>query len=973
MKGFDILKSALAVVSLSALSLGAFAQTGVSINSTGTAPDAQAILDIDSRNKGVLLPRLTTGDITTLEASLDANDDGMIIYDVSAKVFKYWDGSILDWQTLINNIGPNNTLDQAYDQGGAGAGRIIVADAGNVEIQGAGYLTVGSNVGIGTTAPDRRMKISGTGWTAMEVENTDNQAAALELTSQGVSSYVYTDATGFLGLESAAGEDVVIRTDAGAERMRIQNGSGDVRVTNLADASSAVVLSDPQGDLTKTSLTGSATDVFLGNGSFGPASAFGDDDWFQTLSTNRPSGINDWIYTNGRVGIGVGAAANPSAPLEVAATGAGNPSSNAIMASNPTNSAGNDAIITARVAGSSAGDPFFSMDISGEAGWSMGIDNSEDNKLKIAPSWSNLSSSTAMTIQTNGNVGIGTTTPLQKLQTNGVIRSNGSYMIDVDGANGAGPRIALGSTANVYEFMNLGAYNGINNLETTTRDFRIGSDNAVNAIYVKAVDGNVGIGTATPDANLNVGNANGATIYLTREDPTTTTNEVMGSILFDNTDNTVVSSVDAAAGIRGYASQNQGNSNKGGYMTFFTKDNVAYNAAATERMRIHADGTVRIASLDQNANRIVMADANGDLYASASLIGSGLGDNLGNHTATQNLAMQGLEIDNVRYVDVTAGTGHGLRFWQDNQYAINMGNAAEFQYGPVNDYSIKMNMSNNAGRGWTWGVDGATPVAALEITGVLQIANTFRIDGLDVIDNGGGWHRSHGATGFYFQDYGTGIRAVAPEGGNYGSVSTYSGIGGWEGYSIGGRMVFMHDMNTNVGIYNDVDNEWMFYASRNGASRMYYNGSDKLQTTNTGVHVSGKILTDGINETSDVRFKTAISTIDGALGSVLKMNGVTYDWRRDEFPDKNFTDVKQYGLIAQELEKIIPELVNTDEEGWKSIEYTHLVPVLIEALKEQQQIIESQKQDINNLELKADANATQIEAILQQINGYTNK
>ncbi|MFT4595150.1 MAG: hypothetical protein ACI85G_001073, partial [Psychroserpens sp.] len=89
--------------------------------------------------------------------------------------------------------------------------------------------------------------------------------------------------------------------------------------------------------------------------------------------------------------------------------------------------------------------------------------------------------------------------------------------------------------------------------------------------------------------------------------------------------------------------------------------------------------------------------------------------------------------------------------------------------------------------------------------------------------------------------------------------------------------------------------------------------------------------------------------------------------------DKNFTETKQYGLIAQEIEQIIPELVNTDVEGWKSIQYTHLMPVLIEALKEQQQIIDSQKQDITNLELKADANASQIEAILQQLNGYTTK
>ena len=56
-------------------------------------------------------------------------------------------------------------------------------------------------------------------------------------------------------------------------------------------------------------------------------------------------------------------------------------------------------------------------------------------------------------------------------------------------------------------------------------------------------------------------------------------------------------------------------------------------------------------------------------------------------------------------------------------------------------------------------------------------------------------------------------------------------------------------------------------------------------------------------------------------------------------------DRLQYGLIAQELEKVIPELVNTDSEGWKSVEYTHLVPILLEALKEQQVAIEALQEE----------------------------
>lgn len=53
-----------------------------------------------------------------------------------------------------------------------------------------------------------------------------------------------------------------------------------------------------------------------------------------------------------------------------------------------------------------------------------------------------------------------------------------------------------------------------------------------------------------------------------------------------------------------------------------------------------------------------------------------------------------------------------------------------------------------------------------------------------------------------------------------------------------------------------------------------------------------------------------------------------------EFPEMNFDKGMQYGLIAQELEEIVPELVETDANGYKAIDYTHIVPVLIEAIKE---------------------------------------
>ena len=85
---------------------------------------------------------------------------------------------------------------------------------------------------------------------------------------------------------------------------------------------------------------------------------------------------------------------------------------------------------------------------------------------------------------------------------------------------------------------------------------------------------------------------------------------------------------------------------------------------------------------------------------------------------------------------------------------------------------------------------------------------------------------------------------------------------------------------------------------------------------------------------SDARWKKSIKTLQSPLQKVLNMSGVSYHYRRDEFPDKNFQEGAQIGFIAQQLEAVVPEVVRTDSQGWKSVQYSSLVPVLVEAFKQ---------------------------------------
>lgn len=140
-------------------------------------------------------------------------------------------------------------------------------------------------------------------------------------------------------------------------------------------------------------------------------------------------------------------------------------------------------------------------------------------------------------------------------------------------------------------------------------------------------------------------------------------------------------------------------------------------------------GNARVSGLGGGGTRLVVTDNNG-LLTPATSVPAGMGDNLGNHTATTTLNMSDNEIDNINYLDMRAGNGYGLRFWSDNNYKISMGNSAEYRYGDVQDYSIKMNMNNDTeqDRGWTWGVNGQTPVASLSGGGHFTLDGALYLD-----------------------------------------------------------------------------------------------------------------------------------------------------------------------------------------------------------------------------------------------------
>jgi hypothetical protein len=120
----------------------------------------------------------------------------------------------------------------------------------------------------------------------------------------------------------------------------------------------------------------------------------------------------------------------------------------------------------------------------------------------------------------------------------------------------------------------------------------------------------------------------------------------------------------------------------------------------------------------------------------------------------------------------------------------------------------------------------------------------------------------------------------------------------------------------------------------------------------------------GVWSGSDIRLKKNITPLSNSLSNILALNGVNFDWRRDEFPQMGLSDTRQIGLIAQDVEKVLPLLVNEGPNGYLSVDYSKIAPVLVEAVKEQQKIIESQKSELDALKTEL----AQIKAILVRNN-----
>ena len=318
---------------------------------------------------------------------------------------------------------------------------------------------------------------------------------------------------------------------------------------------------------------------------------------------------------------------------------------------------------------------------------------------------------------------------------------------------------------------------------------------------------------------------------------------------------------------------------------------------------------------------------------------------------------------------VTPGDDNGIKFWASDSYKISMGVGSLYQYGPVTDYSIKMQMdSGSPGRGFTWGREGNAPIAALNSTsGNFQTAgfvrsnryytdsNYYSLVGTDDNDSfGNPWYgigRKNGSivnlngwSGINFRT--NGATVAIDTGGNISTPgkmtlnSTAAGAGYWTAFVTNSRTALSSLTSGNgYGIFyyqgssgrdgaDSIDFAFNTTTSATSALSIKTNGDMKL----AGAFTAGGKIT----AYSDKRLKTNIRDIENPLSGILRAKGVLYDRLDNDSKD-------QIGFLAQDLEEIFPELVITGLDGIKSVNYQAMTAILVEAIKEQQLQIDKLK------------------------------
>ncbi|MBV8327797.1 tail fiber domain-containing protein [Chryseobacterium sp.] len=163
-------------------------------------------------------------------------------------------------------------------------------------------------------------------------------------------------------------------------------------------------------------------------------------------------------------------------------------------------------------------------------------------------------------------------------------------------------------------------------------------------------------------------------------------------------------------------------------------------------------------------------------------------------------------------------------------------------------------------------------------------------------------------------------------------------------------------MGTNINLYTADGSITTPLTARNvdlNGKNLVFSGSGSVgigttPSASAKLDVAGTVKASAVDYNSDERLKQNITEIKSSGKILSQLRPVSYFWN-ETGKKKGGNSQLQYGLIAQEVEKALPNIVNTDHEGYKSVNYNELIPLLIQTVQEQSKKIEELQKEVQLL------------------------
>lgn len=145
--------------------------------------------------------------------------------------------------------------------------------------------------------------------------------------------------------------------------------------------------------------------------------------------------------------------------------------------------------------------------------------------------------------------------------------------------------------------------------------------------------------------------------------------------------------------------------------------------------------------------------------------------------------------------------------------------------------------------------------------------------------------------------------------------------------------------------YNEYLSNKLYIENSSSATPLIWGDFTEGQKT---VIINGDFTSTGKKGTlSDGRYKKDLQPLKDVVDNINAIEGIFFSWKEEEYPDMVFGRGRQIGVIAQELEKVYPELVNETAIGYKTVDYEKLSVILLEGVKQQQKEMDRMQDELD--------------------------